>query len=135
MGEQPLSLHAARVPVGRFATRELEIPRRSDARIRGESYLSAFELGDAFYAVGAAPVILDGYTIGTLVFGQRVDSALVGTLRANFDGHVVASASGRYIVGTMPKGDATALLSPALFQLAHRLRQGGVSRSPNEGAS
>ena len=78
---------------------------------RGESYLSAFELGDAFYAVGVAPVILDGYTIGTLVFGQRVDSALVTALRANFDGHVVAAASGRYIVGTMHPDDAAALLS------------------------
>ena len=29
----------------------------------------------------------------------------------------------------------TALLSPALFQLAQRLRQGGISRAPTEGAS
>jgi hypothetical protein len=29
----------------------------------------------------------------------------------------------------------TALLSPVLFQLAQRLRQGGVPRSPTEGAS
>jgi hypothetical protein len=35
----------------------------------------------------------------------------------------------------LPNAIATALLSPALFQLAHRLRQGGVSRSPTEGAS
>src|SRR2546423_599387 len=39
-----------------------------------ETYLSGLELGDPYYAAGAAAVILDGYTIGALVFGQRVDS-------------------------------------------------------------
>ena len=34
----------------------------------------------------------------------------------------------------LPNAFATALLSPALFQLAQRLRQGGVARSPTEGA-
>ena len=77
----------------------------------GESYLSGLELGDAFYAVGVAPVILDGYTIGTLVFGQRVDSTLVATLRANFDGAVVASAGNHVILGTLPAAETAALLA------------------------
>jgi len=34
----------------------------------------------------------------------------------------------------LPNAVATAMLSPALFQLAQRLRQGGVSRAPTEGA-
>src|SRR3954468_3448280 len=78
---------------------------------RGESYLSGLELGDAYYAVGVAPVILDGYTIGALVFGRKVDSALVSTMRADFDGLVMASAGRRMIVGTLPASQATALLA------------------------
>ena len=78
---------------------------------RGESYLSGLELGDAYYAVGVAPVILDGFTIGTLVFGQRVDSALIAPMRDNFSGDVVATAGGRLIAGTLPAHDAATLLA------------------------
>lgn len=35
----------------------------------------------------------------------------------------------------LPNSLVTALLSPPLFQLAQRLRQGGLSRAPTEGAS
>jgi signal transduction histidine kinase len=77
---------------------------------RGESYLSALELGDAYYAVGVAPVILNGYTIGTLVFGQRVDSTLVGALLDAFDGEVTASAGRRVIVSTLSAAGAAAAL-------------------------
>ena len=34
----------------------------------------------------------------------------------------------------LPNALATALLAPALFQLAQRLRQGGVTRAPTEGS-
>ena len=78
---------------------------------RGESYLSGLELGDAYFAVGVAPVILDGFTIGTLVFGQRVDSTLIAGLRDNFDGDVVASAGGRLIAGTLPAATAATMLA------------------------
>jgi signal transduction histidine kinase len=67
-----------------------------------ETYLSGLEVGDSYYGVGAAPVILDGYTIGALVFGQRIDSTLVSTLRASFDGDVVASAGGHLIAASLP---------------------------------
>jgi hypothetical protein len=30
--------------------------------------LSALEIGNAIYGVGVAPLIVDGYTIGTIVF-------------------------------------------------------------------
>ncbi|MFL5608615.1 MAG: ATP-binding protein, partial [Gemmatimonadaceae bacterium] len=69
---------------------------------QSETYLSGLEVGDAYYGVGAAPVILDGYTIGALVFGQRVDSTLVSMLRASFDGDVVASAGSHVIAASLP---------------------------------
>ena len=76
---------------------------------RGEAYLSGLELGDAYYGVGVAPVILNGYTIGTLVFGQRVDSTLIGTLLASFDGEAIARAGTQVIATSLPRAQATAL--------------------------
>jgi signal transduction histidine kinase/ActR/RegA family two-component response regulator len=81
---------------------------------RGEPYLAGLELGDGYFAVGVAPLILDGYTIGTLVFGQQVDSTLVRTLRNAFDGQVVASAGTHVIAATIPGAErATRVLDSA----------------------
>src|SRR4051812_4357246 len=105
---------AARLPAGLDVSPLSAVRNALDpdfTSTRGESYLSGLELGDAYYAVGVAPVILDAYTIGTLVFGQRVDSTLIATLRANFDGAVVASAGNRVILGTLPASDAASLLA------------------------
>ena len=74
---------------------------------KSETYLSGLEVGDAYYGVGAAPVILNGYTIGALVFGERVDSTLVSILRASFDGDVVASAGSHVIAASLTPGAAT----------------------------
>jgi signal transduction histidine kinase len=74
---------------------------------RSETYLSGLEVGDAYFAVGAAPVILNGYTIGALVFGERVDSNLVSALRASFDGDVVASAGSHVIAASLPARQAS----------------------------
>jgi signal transduction histidine kinase/CheY-like chemotaxis protein len=68
---------------------------------RGEPYLAGLELDGRYFTVGVAPLILDGYTIGTLVFGQEVDSTLVETLRTAFDGDVVASAGQHVIAATL----------------------------------
>ena len=65
-------------------------------------YLSALELGDAYYTVGVAPLILDGYTIGTLIYGERVDSTTVARLRTALDGDVLAAAGSHVIASTMP---------------------------------
>jgi signal transduction histidine kinase len=77
---------------------------------RGEAYLSGLELSGAYYAVGVAPVILGGYTIGTLVIGQRVDSTLIRTLLDNFDGEVVARAGTQVIASSLPHTRASAAL-------------------------
>jgi signal transduction histidine kinase/ActR/RegA family two-component response regulator len=67
-----------------------------------DPYLSALEVGNAVYGVGVAPLILDGYTIGTIVFGERVDSNVVTSLRRDFNGAVVISAGARIINSTLP---------------------------------
>jgi signal transduction histidine kinase/CheY-like chemotaxis protein len=119
-GKLPRGLGLATLPAVRNALDPAVTSSRS------ETYLSGLELGDAYYAVGAAPVILNGYTIGALVFGQRVDSSLVATLRAAFDGDVVASAGGRVIAATLPAGDAHAVVESA------NAREGSVKLGAQE---
>ncbi len=69
-------------------------------------YLAGLEVGSAYYGVGVAPLILDDYTIGTIVYGERVDSALARSLRRDFDGDVVISAGTHIISSTLPAAEA-----------------------------
>jgi signal transduction histidine kinase len=69
-------------------------------------YLSGLEVDGAYYGVGVAPLILDGYTIGTIVFGERVDSSLVTALRRDFQGDVVISAGPRIVSSTLPQSES-----------------------------
>ena len=73
---------------------------------KDEPYLAGLEVSDVFYGVGVAPLILDGFTIGTIVYGERVDSALATSLRRDFDGDVVISAGPRIISSTLPRTQA-----------------------------
>jgi signal transduction histidine kinase/ActR/RegA family two-component response regulator len=87
-----------------------------------EAYLSGLEVGDRYFGVGAAPLILDGYTIGSIVFGERVDSNVVKSLRRDFQGDVVISAGSKIISSTMPPADASlAIRDPGQTGTAIRL--------------
>ncbi|MDB4913341.1 MAG: Blue-light-activated protein [Gemmatimonadetes bacterium] len=70
--------------------------------ISDEPYLAGLEVGSMFYGVGVAPLINDGFTIGTIIVGERVDSSLVASLRRAFEGDVVISAGPRIISSTLP---------------------------------
>ncbi len=66
-----------------------------------DQYLSGLEVGDRYFGVGVAPLIVHDYTVGTIVVGQPVDSVMVRNLRANFDGEVVVSAGSLIVGGTI----------------------------------
>jgi signal transduction histidine kinase len=78
---------------------------------REDPYLSGLEFGDAYYTVGVAPLILDGYTIGALIYGERVDASTVTQLQSAFDGDVVVSAGSRVIAATVPVDRALNVLA------------------------
>jgi signal transduction histidine kinase len=78
---------------------------------REDPYLSGLELGDAYYTVGVAPLILDGYTIGALIYGERVDTSTVTQLQSTFDGDVVVSAGSRVIAATIPVDRALSVVA------------------------
>ncbi|CAN5115916.1 hypothetical protein BH09GEM1_BH09GEM1_39430 [soil metagenome] len=72
-------------------------------------YLAGLEVGNAYYGVGVAPLILDDYTIGTIIYGERVDSALARSLRRDFEGDVVISAGRNIISSTLPSAQADSI--------------------------
>jgi signal transduction histidine kinase/ActR/RegA family two-component response regulator len=87
-----------------------------------EVYRGGLELGDAYYSVGVAPLILDGFTIGTIVYGEPVDSALAMSLRRSFQGDVVISAGQRIVSSTLASaGPLDAAIDAARAELPVRL--------------
>ena len=64
------------------------------------------------YQVAVYPVELGGYTLGTLVLGERLDSAFVTSARAAFDGYVVVTVGDAIANGSFPgmSGEATSTL-------------------------
>ena len=68
-------------------------------------------LADAHYTVAVAPVVLDGYTVGTVLLGERIDQAWVRTLHAALGGEIVARA-GMRVLATTFDGDSVAALLP-----------------------
>ena len=72
-------------------------------------YLAGLEVGNAYYGVGVAPLILDDFTIGTIVYGERVDSSLARALRKDFEGDVVIAAGTHVISSTLRGNDALAV--------------------------
>jgi signal transduction histidine kinase/ActR/RegA family two-component response regulator len=67
-------------------------------------YLAGLEVASRYYGVGVAPLILDDFTIGTIVYGERVDSVLARALQKDFEGDVVISAGSHIISTTLPAG-------------------------------
>ncbi len=72
-----------------------------------EPYLDGLEVDGHYFGVGVAPLIVDGFTIGTIVVGEPVDSSLVTTLKRDFDGEIVVSAGERIISATLPDSIAS----------------------------
>ena len=88
-----------------------------------EPYLAALELGPDFYKVGVVPLIVSDFTVGSIVFGERVDSAAVAALRRDFEGEVVISAGSKIISSTLPADQAlVAAREPG--ETAHAVRLG-----------
>jgi len=69
------------------------------------------QLQGQHYLIGASPIDLQGYVIGTLTLGDRIDSSFLPNLRAFFGGQTVVTAGGRAIASTLPQsssGDSSA---------------------------
>jgi rod shape-determining protein MreD len=105
----------ATAPIGLFAFVHVAIwwlSRVAGVRLTAQTWFTRASLGFAFALVQSAVVLIVLAVFGT---DNRRPVSMTSVILAN--------------------AVTTALLSPALFQLAQRLRQGGLARSPNEGAT
>ena len=105
----------ATAPIGLFAFVHVVIwwlSRVAGVRLTAQTWFTRASLGFAFALVQSAVVLIMLAVFGT---DNRRPVSMASVVLAN--------------------AVTTALLSPALFQLAQRLRQGGIARAPNEGAS
>jgi signal transduction histidine kinase/CheY-like chemotaxis protein len=64
--------------------------------------LDVLSLGDLHYRVGAVPILLQGYVIGSLVVGEAIDDDFLRDWRESFAGDVVLTRDGAVIATSLP---------------------------------
>src|SRR5919201_365998 len=69
--------------------------------------LAVYRTSMANYQVAVYPLVLDGYVIGSLLLGDRLDDGTVASARRTFDGEIVVTAGKSILVSTWPVGDST----------------------------
>jgi len=67
----------------------------------GPQNFAVLRFGDRYFQVGCAPILLQGYIIGTLTLGDRIDGAYVARLRESFDSDIAVTAGGRVLGSTL----------------------------------
>lgn len=79
----------------------------------GRQNFAVLQFDDRYFQVGCAPILLQGYIIGTLTLGDRIDGAYVARLRESFDGDIAVTAGGRVLGSTLdttlPPGSTLAI--------------------------
>ena len=74
-----------------------------------ESSFAIVRLGGTVFQLGCVPVIQAGFPIGTLLLGDRLDSAAVGRLKSILGSEVVVRVESEALVASLPVPDARAL--------------------------
>jgi len=69
----------------------------------GDQNFGVIDLGGQHYFIGTSPINLQGYIIGTLTLGDRIDSSFLPNLRAFFGGEIAVTVGGRSIASTFPQ--------------------------------
>jgi len=89
----------------------------------GDENFGVIELQEQHYLIGTSPIVLQGYVIGTLTLGDRIDSSFLPNLRAFFGGETVVTVSGRSIASTLPQSGAGDSGADALARLGSAVMQ------------
>jgi signal transduction histidine kinase len=74
----------------------------------GERNLSVLELDGGYARVGSAPILLQGFIIGTLTLGDRIDRGFARRLQQSFDCDVMIVAGDKVVSSTLPSAIAPA---------------------------
>jgi signal transduction histidine kinase/ActR/RegA family two-component response regulator len=78
--------------------------------------LAVLRTGSAYFQVAVYPLVQDGFTVGALVLGERLDSGFVAAARAASDASVLLTAGNTILAAsdpTLARADAPAVLAPA----------------------
>jgi diguanylate cyclase (GGDEF)-like protein len=75
-----------------------------------DQYLSVLAVGGTYFRVAVAPIVLDGFTIGTALLGDRLNAARLRALQRTFGGELLITADGAVLASTL---DAAAVSARA----------------------
>ena len=67
----------------------------------GPRNFAVLTVRDHRFQVGCVPILLQGYLIGTLIQGKRMDQGFVERLHESFDSDIVVTAGGRILASTL----------------------------------
>jgi signal transduction histidine kinase/ActR/RegA family two-component response regulator len=81
--------------------------RAVDPTARAENgELAVYRQGTVAYQIAVYPLVLDGYTIGTLLLGDRLDDGMVASARRAFDGEIIVTAGRAILASTLIRSDS-----------------------------
>ena len=83
----------------------------------GGARFAMARLEGRYYQVGSVPIVLQGFPIGSLTLGDRLEETLIGQLREAFDGEILVATRDSVLLSTLraPPGPAAAALARADF--------------------
>jgi signal transduction histidine kinase len=70
-------------------------------------------IGGHYFQIGCVPIVLQGFAIGTLLLGDRLDAELLGRLRESVDGEIVVARPGEVIASTLAQAPEAAAVATA----------------------
>ncbi len=82
------------------------------------SNFAILEFGNSHYQFGCVPIVMRGFTIGTVLVGERLDRTYVAKLEEFFDGEIVVATNAEIITSTITGG---AIGPPQLEDLMARM--------------
>ncbi len=74
----------------------------------GSDNFSVLRVRGRTFQVGCVPIVLQGFIIGTLTLGDRIDQAFVERLQRSFDSDIVVTGSGGVLGSSLPTPPSTA---------------------------
>ena len=92
-------------PHGADLSRMAAVREVLDTRAADRGELAVYRDKDLSYQVAVYPFVLDGYTIGALLLGERLDQGVVASAHEAFEGQVVVTAGRSLFLGDPPTTD------------------------------
>jgi signal transduction histidine kinase len=94
--------HGARPPVGADLLLVPVVHRALDSSLPTDaSNFGVAQVTGDYFQIGCVPIVLQGFPIGTLILGDRLDGGFLRRLRESFGGEIVIDRHGEVIISTL----------------------------------